>query len=92
MQQDLAVVVKNTDVHGAGMHVDATGKLVLFRVESHEVSSSCVRERFPSASIPQWYAEGEASIIINSLEQTGDSVGFSPVRESVVSPAAQARR
>ena len=40
VQQDLAVLVQDTDVHGAGMQVDATVKLVLFGVESHEVSSS----------------------------------------------------
>jgi len=55
------------------MQIDATVKLVLFRVESHEVSSSFVSERFPSASIPQWYAEGEASIIINALQWTAYS-------------------
>jgi hypothetical protein len=47
MQQDLAVVVKKTDVHGAGMQVDATVKLVLFRVEAHEVSSSFLSESLP---------------------------------------------
>ena len=40
VQQDLAVLVQDTDVHGAGMQVDAAVKLVLFGVESHEVSSS----------------------------------------------------
>jgi hypothetical protein len=40
MHQDLTVVVENTDVHGAGMEVDATVKLVLLGVEAHEVSSS----------------------------------------------------
>src|SRR5262249_30326916 len=58
MQQVRAVVVKKTDGHGAGMPGEATVKLVLLRVESHEVSSSCVRERFPSVSRPPEYAEG----------------------------------
>ena len=40
VHQDLAVLVQDTDVHGAGMQVDAAVKLVLFGVESHEVSSS----------------------------------------------------
>jgi len=57
-QQALAVVVKHTDVQGAGRQVDATVKLVLCRVESPEVSSAGVRERLPSASIPPGYAEG----------------------------------
>jgi hypothetical protein len=34
-------VVENTDVHGAGMQVDAAVKLMLLGVEAHEVSSSC---------------------------------------------------
>jgi len=58
MQQALAVVGKTTDVHGAGMQVDATVQWGLFRGESQEVSSSCVRERFPRASIPPGDAEG----------------------------------
>jgi hypothetical protein len=41
MPQDLAVVVEHTDVHGAGMEVDAAVKWMLLGVEAHEVSSSC---------------------------------------------------
>ena len=70
MQPDLAVVVKNTDVQGAGMQVDATVKWVLFRVESHEVSSACVRERFPSASIPPGSAEGGGLNKYQALQPT----------------------
>jgi hypothetical protein len=33
-------VIQDTDVHGAGMQVDAAVKLMLLRVEAHEVSSS----------------------------------------------------
>src|SRR5206468_3575289 len=51
MHQDLAVVVENTDVHGAGMQVDAAVKLMLLGVEAHEVSSSCER-LLPRLSIP----------------------------------------
>ena len=40
VHQDLAILVQDAEVHGAGMQVDATVKLVLFGVESHEVSSS----------------------------------------------------
>ena len=46
---------------------------MLLGVESHEVSSS-VLVAFPNASIPLWYAEGEASIIINRLQATAYSV------------------
>jgi hypothetical protein len=37
---DLAVLIQDEEVHGAGVQVDATIKLVLLGVESHEVSSS----------------------------------------------------
>jgi hypothetical protein len=40
MQHNLAVAVQDTDVHGAGMEINATVKLMLLGVESHEVSSS----------------------------------------------------
>jgi hypothetical protein len=40
MQQNLAVLVKNTDGHGTGMQSNATVQWVLGGVESHEVSSS----------------------------------------------------
>src|SRR5262249_19199848 len=78
MHEDRTVLVEDTDIHGPGMQVDATVKLVLFRVESHEVSFSFVSERFPSASIPLGYAEGEASIIINAVEPTPYSLRFAP--------------
>jgi hypothetical protein len=39
MQQDLAVLVEDADIHGPGVQVDATVKLMLLGVESHEVSS-----------------------------------------------------
>ena len=50
MPQALAGLVKHTDVHGTGMPVDATVKLVLFRVESPEVSSSLLSDSFPLAA------------------------------------------
>jgi hypothetical protein len=37
MHQDLAVVVENTDVHGAGMQVNAAVKLMLLGVEAQEI-------------------------------------------------------
>jgi hypothetical protein len=40
MQHNLAVAVQDTDVHGAGMEINATVKLMLLGVESPEVSSS----------------------------------------------------
>jgi hypothetical protein len=40
MDQALPVVVHDTDVHRPGMQIDATVRLMLFGVESHEVSSS----------------------------------------------------
>ena len=42
VQHDLALLIQDTDIHGAGMQVDAAVKWVLFGVESHEVSSSFV--------------------------------------------------
>jgi hypothetical protein len=36
----LPVLIQDTEVHGAGVQVDATIKLVLLGVESPEVSSS----------------------------------------------------
>jgi len=35
VQQDLARLVEDADVHGAGMEIDAAGVLVLLRVEPH---------------------------------------------------------
>ncbi len=40
VHKDLSILVQDAEVHGAGMQVDAAVKLVLFGVESHEVSSS----------------------------------------------------
>ena len=40
MYHDLAVVIQNTDIYGAGMQIDAAVTLVLLGVKSHEVSSS----------------------------------------------------
>jgi hypothetical protein len=40
MYHDLAVVIQNTDIHGAGMQIDAAVTLVLLGVKSPEVSSS----------------------------------------------------
>src|SRR5207244_10902230 len=41
MHYDLAVLTQDTDVHGAGMQIDAAVKWVLLGVEAHAVSSSC---------------------------------------------------
>jgi len=35
VDKNLAILVQDAEVHGAGMQIDATVKLVLFRVESH---------------------------------------------------------
>ena len=48
VQQDLAILVQDADVHAAGMQIDATVKLVLLGVESHEVSSSCESIVYPT--------------------------------------------
>src|SRR5262245_16664502 len=40
MHQDLALLIQDTEVHGAGMQINAAVKLVLLRIEAHEVSSS----------------------------------------------------
>jgi hypothetical protein len=45
-------------------------------VESHEVSSFLVNRIFPPPAYHWGYAEGEASYIINSLEQTAHSGRF----------------
>jgi hypothetical protein len=55
--------------HGPGVSVDATIKLVLSRVEAHEVSSS-FEWWLPRLSIPQGYVEEGASISIKALEPT----------------------
>ena len=39
-------------------------------------SPPCLSVAVPEASIPQGYAEGEASIIINPLQRTAHSAGF----------------
>jgi hypothetical protein len=70
VQHDRASRVQDTDVHAAGVTVNATIRLMLFGVKSPEVSSSCASSPFPSASIPPWDAEGEASISLKGLERT----------------------
>jgi hypothetical protein len=40
MPPDLAILVEDADVHGPGVQVDATVKLMWLGVESPEVSSS----------------------------------------------------
>jgi hypothetical protein len=40
VQQDVAGLIQDADIHGAGMQIDATVKLVLLGVASPEVSSS----------------------------------------------------
>ena len=41
------ILVQDAEVHGAGMQVDAAVKLVLLRLESHEVSSFLLSESLP---------------------------------------------
>jgi hypothetical protein len=77
-----SLVAQDADIHGAGMQVDTTVKLVLVGVESHEVSSSLVSGFFPKASIPLGYAGGEASIIIKALHLTASSLRFAPASGS----------
>jgi hypothetical protein len=76
--KDLAILVQDTEGHGAGMQVNATVKFVLFGVESHEVSSSLASEHFSQFSIPRWYAEEGASISIKALQPTPSSVRCAP--------------
>src|SRR5207253_800022 len=45
--QDLAILVQDAEVHGAGMQVNATIKCGLFGVEAPEVSSSFMRDSLP---------------------------------------------
>ena len=40
VHQGFPSLVEDTEVHGAGVEIDTTVKMVLFGVESHEVSSS----------------------------------------------------
>jgi hypothetical protein len=94
VEQDVPVVAHNTDVHTAGVQVDATVKGVLGGVEAHEVSSSLVSSFFPKASILLGYAEGEASIIIKRSQRMGGTEQLcSPVVQAEVSgnsaPAAE---
>ena len=39
MDQDLSVLIEDTDVHRSGMEIDAAVESVLVSVESHEASS-----------------------------------------------------
>jgi hypothetical protein len=74
VQHDVPVVVHDTDGQTPGMQGDPTVKWVVLGGEAHEVSSSVVQGAFPNASIPPGYAEGEASIIINRVQATANSV------------------
>jgi hypothetical protein len=44
VDQDFPTLVQDANVHGPGMQVDPAVKLMLFGVESHEVSSSLERD------------------------------------------------
>ena len=37
MDKNLALLVQDTDVHGPGMQINATGKVMLFGVTSYEI-------------------------------------------------------
>ena len=39
VEQDVSVLVEDTEVHGSGMQVDTAVEFMLLRVESHEASS-----------------------------------------------------
>jgi hypothetical protein len=56
------------------MQIDAAIRVVLFGVEVHEVSSSPSCVTCAQISIPRWYAEEGASISINRLQATANSV------------------
>ena len=77
VQQHFALVVHDTDGHAPGMQVDTAVKGVLMGVES-PVRSPLELVVLPKVSIPSWYAEGEASIIINHLQPTASSVRCAP--------------
>jgi hypothetical protein len=76
LYQDCPVVVQEADIPGPGMSVDTTIKWVLMGVESH-VRSPLSLGVCPKVSIPSWYAEGEASIIIKGVQPTASSVRLS---------------
>jgi hypothetical protein len=46
VQQDIPLLVHDTDIQAAGRQVDTAVTWVLRGIESPEVSSSCVREHF----------------------------------------------
>jgi hypothetical protein len=82
VEQHVAIVAHDADVHTPGMQVDTTVKGVLLGVESHG-GLLLVREwLFPKASIPLGYAAGEASIIIKGVQATASSL------RSCVAPAS----
>src|SRR5439155_16327526 len=74
MEHDLTSVFHDTDLHGAGMQVDPTGKWVLVSVKSHEVSSSSVSDFYLRSAYPSGMLRGEASIIIKALQPTASSI------------------
>src|SRR6266581_2813018 len=47
VDKHLSLLVQDAEGHGASMQIDAAVKLVLFRVESHEVSSSLLSDSLP---------------------------------------------
>jgi hypothetical protein len=55
------------------VQIDPTVKLVLMSVKAHEVSSS-PGWFLPMPTVPPWYAEEEASISINRLQATANSI------------------
>ena len=75
VEQQFSVVLQDADVQGAGMPGDTTVKGVLSGVESPGGLLLLVNNLvFPTRSIPQWDAAGEASIIINRLHLTASSL------------------
>jgi hypothetical protein len=54
VQQDIPLLVHDTDIPAAGMPVDTAVKWVRLGRESPEVSSSCVRERCAQRQQSHW--------------------------------------
>jgi hypothetical protein len=70
VQSDLAGLIQDAEVHGAGVQGDPAVKLVWGGGEAPEVASS-PGEFFPVPAVPRWYAAEGASISINPLQRTG---------------------
>jgi hypothetical protein len=72
--EPLALLTQDTDVHASGMEIDTPGKLMLVRVEAHEVSSFLGNLNFPRPAYHCGVLRGEASIIIKAFHLTPASL------------------